>query len=310
MNINLDITTNSSAYNPIGAKGQWVQHRFGERKISLELTITQINSILSSIDSTNVTLESVFGDPLDHSLFNQVLHTLKLHNIHATIITYGSNIAALKSALNSNCTVFIKVCDKVFLDTNFDAIVEACTGHNNVMFENTVFKHTNNDVVHDVCTKNNWQYFETPGVLLSGFCTSVIDRQGNWLYDVHSKDSERETLIKTTEAWHRLKMFVKPVVGQSILNLPEIPRSPILATNFISDNADMFVTVSGHIIKNRERAVVFSNALCTDWESKKLSKNEHYEAGVLAVLHELRYTKTALPHVSTHSINEARDFYL
>lgn len=301
MNLILDITTTSSVYNPLSAKGQWVLHRFGERDVNFELSVDVIETVVKSLQPSQVILESVFGDPLCHSNIGDILEMFARYHVHCAIITYGMDNLDIVSAYN--CSLFIKVCNKVFLGSNIDYIRKQLHNNNNVMIENTVFKHTNNSTVKDICTTNNWQYFETHGQLLSGFCSSIIDRSGKWLYDVHSADSDRETLIQTSEAWHRLKMFVKRVHGKSILEKPDPVAVSDSYLQMLPKNTDIVVTVSGHLIQNRERAVIFSNALCEDWDSKLFNKLEQYEAYVLAVLRS--FYRTDLNSISVYNTDPA-----
>lgn len=283
MNITLDITTYSKVYNPLSAKGQWVCHRFGERPYRNELSVQQIKKVLSELNTTHITLESIYGDPLDHSDIAEVLQLIKDHNIHCTIVTYGMSEAGVQEARKHGFSLFVKVCDKVFLGSDYNKLVDLHAAYPDTMVETTLFKHNNDDKIKKLCTEHNWQYFETTGIMLSGFCTSVIDRKGKWLYDVHSvSDSRKSTLYKSTEAWHRLKMFVKPILGKSLLDKPELVhiRNQLSAPE---DN-NLWITVSGHVIVGREIANIFSNALCNDWHSTMFNLEEDYDTYILLVL--------------------------
>jgi len=298
MNIHLDITTNSTVFNPLSGKAQWVQHRFGKRNFDAELTVEDIENVLSSKNVKHITLASVYGDPLDHSDIANVLECINNYGKSCTIITYGGNLSSLKLAQKYNFALYIRVCDKVFLNANIDDIVKTCKGYNNVMIENTIFRHNNNNLIEDICDKNDWQYFKTYGFDISGFCTSVFNEKGDWLYDVHSLESnEPITLEKTTRAWHRLKMFVKPTKGRSILSKPKLPVVN-KDDSWLPNNSDIFVTVSGHVIQNRERAIIFSNALCDDWDPYNLDLNEEYNLRILSVLR--RFIRTNLDDFSIH----------
>lgn len=311
MNITLDITTKTSIHNPLSAKGQWIFHRFGERNIDLELSLNQIKNVIEQINPTHITLESVFGDPLCHSNIEHVLKLIHQNNIHCTIITYGMEKDAVHLVQDYNFSLFIKVCDKVFLGSNIHFIDEQYKNYKNIMIENTLFKHTATPEVKSICEKNNWQYFETDGVMLSGFCTSVIDQHGNWLYDVHSVNERRpNTLVKTSEAWHRLKMFVKPVVGDSILNKPilKMPKEDLM--HLLPNTNDCFVTVSGHVFNNREKAVIFSNALCSDWCSTKFDLQQDYEKYILSVLYHIRQIDFESISINNKNINNVIESYL
>ena len=76
MNIHLDITTNSTVYNPLSLKGQWVHHRFGKRNLTMELPLDIIKKVLSSNTITSVVFESAYGDPLDYTNFDQLIEFL------------------------------------------------------------------------------------------------------------------------------------------------------------------------------------------------------------------------------------------
>jgi len=305
MNIHLDITTKSKVYNPLSAKGQWIHHRFGKRNLDLELEIGTIEKVLSNSEIDHITLFSIYGDPLDHTHIVDVLDCINNYGKSCTICTYGMNSDAIKVAKEYNFSLFIKVCDKVFLNQELDIVVKNCQDYNNVMLENTVFKHTDNNNVETVCKENNWQYFTTPGMCISGFCSSIIDEKGNWLYDVHSTDHEGSTLVKTTKGWHRLKMFVKPMLGKSILDNPIIITKDLDISDMMTDNKDIVVTVSGHVIKNMDRAVVFSNALCSDWDANQLRHNEPYEAYIGVILSE--FSRSNLDEINLNKLSSFAD---
>lgn len=299
MNIHLDITTKSIVHNTLSAHGQWIQHRFGKRKLELELSVEDIETVLENKNVNHITLTSMFGDPLDHSDINNILECINNYGKSCTIITYGGNLDALKEAQKYNFSLFIRLCDKVFLNADIDKIVESCKGYSNVMLENTIFKHNSNTYINDICIDNNWNYFETNGFDISGFCTSIINENGKWLYDVHSVHSlEPLTLEKTTKAWHRLKMFVKPILGQSILEKPKLPVVN-LTDEWLPENDDVFVTVSGHVISNRERASIFTNALCNDWSVDELDLEQDYNLKIISVLR--RFTRTNLEDFCIHT---------
>lgn len=311
MNIHLDITTHSTVYNAISAKAQWIHHRFGERKYSAELPIDIINNIAKSCHITHITLMSYFGDPCDHSNFGDVVSTIAKYNKPCTIITYGMNESAMKLISSLGFAVYVKVCDKVFLGQDINAVVEHCKLIDTVMIEETVFKHNQYSNVKNICLQHNWQYFYSAGYNLSGFCTSVIDRTGSWLYDVHAVDTDASTtLVKTTAAWHRLKMFVKPVVLRSITDKPAVQLVKQTTEDLVGENTELFVTPSGHIIQHREKAAVFTNALCNDWDPAKLNKNEYYENLVLTILSDLLKVKLDTISLYHNELDSIIEFYL
>jgi len=288
MNIHLDITTNSTVYNPLSLKGQWVHHRFGKRNLTMELPLDIIKKVLSSNTVTSVVFESAYGDPLDYTNFDQLIEFLAEEKIGSSFVTYGMNTDAISLIKENNFFMFIKVCDKVFLNQDIVTVLNNVSGYKNCMIENTVFKHNNNDSIKKECLQLEIPYLSTPGFNVSGFCTSIINENGNWLYDVHSIDSaepDNLTLTKTTHAWHRLKMFVKPKKNKSILDNPILPKITDYEKDLNLDN-NWYITVSGHCIKHRDRANIFSAALCNDWEPNELSKNESYERMILGVLGE------------------------
>lgn len=287
MNIHLDITTNSTVYNPLSAKGHWIHHRFGERKLNMELPLEAIKKVISNDAVTSVTFESVYGDPLDYTHFDQLIDYLQTVQKGCSFVTYGMNTDAIKLIKENNFFMYIKVCDKVFLNQDIVSVFNNISGYKNCMIENTIFKHNNNDSIKNECSQLEVPYVSTPGFNISGFCTSIIDADGNWLYDVHTVDSnETITLEKTSNAWHRLKMFVKPKEGVSILDKPSIKETKDDYLEQISQDDNWYITVSGHCIKNRERATVFSSALCSDWIAGDLSLTEPYEYKLLGILGE------------------------
>lgn len=299
MNIHLDLTTNTSIFNPLSPKGQWVHHRFGSRNLNLELEFDIVKHILDQKNVNNITLNCTYGDSLSYTYIDDLLDYCNEKQKYCTIITYGSNIEKYIEKISKyKFMLFLKISDKVFLNADVDYILDACKDYKNVMLENTKFKHNNDDKIKQICQDNQWIYLEQKGYDLSGFCTSIIDEHSNWLYDVHSIDSnEPKTLVKTTKAWHRLKMFVRPINGVSILNKPYVSHTPY-TDDWLSDNNDIVVSLSGHVIKNLERANIFANALCPDWDGKKLDLDSDYNLKICGVLN--KFNKANLDDYDLH----------
>lgn len=299
MNIHLDLTTNTSIFNPLSAKGQWVHHRFGARNLNLELDFDIVKHVLNQASVNNITLNCTYGDSLSYTNIDNLLDYCHDKKKYCTIITYGSNIEQYIEKISEyNFMLFLKLCDKVYLNADIENILDVCKNYKNVMIENTIFKHNDSDKIKQICQDNQWIYLEQRGYDLSGFCTSIIDEHSNWLYDVHSTNSnETRTLIKSTKAWHRLKMFVKPMNGESILNKPYIPHTQY-TDDWLPANDDIVVSLSGHVIKNLERASIFANALCPDWDGKKLDLDSDYNLKICGVLN--KFNKKNLSDYSLH----------
>ena len=285
MNIHLDLTTNTEIFNPLSPKGQWIEHRFGIRNLDLELDINIAKHILDQDNINSVTLNCSYGDALSYTHIVELLDYCYEKGKYCTIITYGSNLETYIDKIKKyNFMIFLKLSDKVFLNADVDHLLKICKGYQNVIVENTIFKHNKINNIKQSCEQYNFDYSEIMGYDLSGFCTSIIDENKNWLYDVHSLSSaEPKTLVKTTKAWHRLKMFVRPVLGKSILEKPNVPDVNE-TDSWLGDNEDIVITLSGHVFKNLERASIFANALCPDWDSKNWDLNSDYNLKICGVL--------------------------
>lgn len=304
MNIHLDLTTSQTVYNPLSAKAQWIHHRFGQRNIDLELPLESVLNVINDPMVSHITLDSCFGDVCEYTHFAQTLEHIHSQNKTCTVITYGMNKTALDAVKKYNFTIFVKVCDRVFLGSCFEQIIANIGDYDNCIVEETVFKHNQQSRVKSMCCERNWQYYTTHGFAVSGFCTSIIDSTGKWLYDVYPVDSNGpSTLYKNTTAWHRLKMFVKPEEGTSILDNVELPSGSNDISDLLKDNSEVFVSVSGHVLVNRQIATVFSNALCDDWNARKLDRNNDYERNVIRILRAVK--KIGLENISINNVNIA-----
>jgi len=50
MNLIIDTTTDSIVFNPLSAQGQWVNHRFGKRKVDYQLESNSLIDYISTLD--------------------------------------------------------------------------------------------------------------------------------------------------------------------------------------------------------------------------------------------------------------------
>jgi hypothetical protein len=291
MNITLDITTNSIVFNPLSSQGQWVNHRFGKRKINYQLYINSIIEYISTIYTLeHVTFISIFGDPILHPNIVELCKVLKSENITMTCVTYGMGDNNVFKDLSELGVYFVfkttGLEDKVFLNTDWQIIKNNIDTVSQKQIQFFKYKHNKNDL--NELQSNYDCIVELDGECLCGDCSSIIDEQGNWLYDVHNIDSKSETLVKTLQSYHYLKHFIKSVKGKSILNKPNDFVLPGLNLEFeFEQTNDIFVSASGHVFNNNEEMHIFSNALCDDWSLRSFNLNFEYEKKVYYVIRKL-----------------------
>lgn len=273
--INIDITTKNTVYNTLGSQAQWVQHRFGRRDYpQLELAKETIKQIISQTDDP-VNFISVFGDPSEHKDIVEILGFIDQGKI-----IFNSNLNfkndALIEILNKKQAYVVFPCfgiadqsNKIVLNSDWSQIE-----HNlkqlkcNVCVEFYLFEHNIHqiDLIKKICNKLSLTLELKSGIALhpDGF-SPIVNENKEWLYDAYSCDESTKnvkwpSLEKTVHGYNSLIHFVKPVIGTAILDRKNFYK---INSSFSTDNIS--ISVTGHIFPSYELHLIFSNALCTDW---------------------------------------------
>lgn len=273
--ITLDITTRNTVYNPLSAQGQWIQHRFGCRSYpTLDLDLDTIKLALEKYNT--IILRSIYGDPLCHSSINAVIDLIEQSKKQCIIFSY-LNIT------DSDLICRLSTIDNITLY----AIVDGYKTYGHSILEsnsNTVFENIkllgNKAVIEFFMYGHNLQDYDLvkqdfdceikllPGKRLCDGPSSIIDRNGEWLYDVCPVDNfdiklYDSNLVKHLDSYKILLTYLRDVEGSNILDAPLIIRT--------IKNTDVFdidmpaISVTGHVFKSTEYMSIFSNALCNDW---------------------------------------------
>ena len=290
MNLIIDTTTDSIVFNPLSSQGQWVNHRFGKRKVDYQLDADSLLDYISTLDDLDhVDFISVFGDAMCYTDIEKVVKFLAKNHISSTIVTYGMGDTMLYERLSELGTYFVfktaGIVDKVFLNTDWNILQDNLNVVKNKQIQFYKFKHNKTDLQLLKELFNNVHEYE--GDCIAGDMSNVIDEEGNWLYDVHKADSKKQTLQKTTQGYHYLKHFVKKVKGKSILDDPVNLILPNAQSFDMPKEVDKYLSVSGHLFNNFEEMQIFSNALCDDWLLESFDLRFEYEKKVYYVLSKM-----------------------
>lgn len=273
--INIDLTTNSTVYNTLGAQSQWIQHRFGRRNypnldLDADIVIKTLNKLTGPIQFI-----SIFGEPCAHPNFLEILKTA---DVGRTVINTTLNFVndRIIEELNNKKTFVVvplyginELCDKIVLNSDWTTISNNLKKLNtSVSVEFYLFEHNIHQLeeVKEFCKDTNCDLKINKGVSIhpSGFST-IVDEQGEWLYDVYSCNQTStikwDKLHKTVNGYNSLIQFVKPIKGKSILEKPLV--YPF--TQDYSYDKDISISVTGDVFPSFELHKMFSNALCDDW---------------------------------------------
>ncbi len=198
--INIDLTSRSKTYNPIGPQGQWIYHRFGKRNYPIkDLPISHVKKILNSLKDQTIFLESFYGDTLEYDKLLDVIKLCDKNNLHPFIFTYGShyNEEQLKEICNYNVRFYVK---NYGIDSNSHNIVENFNTESFLQFlkitkkktiiEFQTYQHNINQIpnIIDLCVSYNIELKISKGVTYDENLSNVINSKGEWLYDIFALD--------------------------------------------------------------------------------------------------------------------------
>lgn len=284
--INIDLTTNNTVYNSVGAQAQWIQHRFGRRNYPLINIDT--DNILKFIRETNDSLNfiSCYGDPSCHPDILNIIEKVETGKcvINTHLNFKNDQLIELLNQKNSYVVVPLfginDLCDKVLLHSDWKVILDnlkklSCS----ICVEFYVYEHNKHQLIEleELSKSLNFDIKVKKGIAThpDGFST-IVNESGEWLYDVfeeNSKLNKWKTLEKTVYGYNSLIQYIKPIRGNSILSKPNVFK--IEERNNYSNSIS--VSVTGDVFPSFELHQIFSNALCDDWDlsySKILNFNK------------------------------------
>lgn len=290
--ITADITTRNTVFYPLGPQGQWIQHRFGKRNYpDIDLELSTVEEIIKTNDT--VFFRSIYGDPLCHPNIDKILDIISqtttsvfffsFLNVSKKIINKINKIPNIHVyGLVDGCTNY----GKTILDSNAQRVFDNVKALKNITLEYRLYKHNVIDVqeIKDKFPKLNLTVL--PGIHLIADFANVVDKNGNWLYDVFYLNTVNEskytpTLHKTIDGYKVLVTYLVGVNdGYSILDKP--PLAKFIRTKKVFENDMNAVSVTGHVFDSTELMTIFSNALCKDW--KITSSIDQYQVEVNTAL--------------------------
>lgn len=313
-NIFIDLTSKNNQYICVEEQGSWLFHRFGKRKIEdQELDFNFLKKYLKTQSPKQITLYSILGDPMEYSRILDLLHFCRKSDIVVNINTNGFSKKIEKTLAHK-----IEFCFKIYgykdtLDIIIPNVDDTLYKNLNLKFnvkpriQYMLYEHNLCDVknVIDICEKNNYTLEIHPGVCVYNNLNHIIDKEGNWLYDIkgiekynldcfyklytefeelkqifNSYEKIDYDLIKSNEGWHLLKNYVKDI-GISILDasLPNISHTK-------KYNKNKCISYKGHIFDNIESFTAVTNAYIPDWTLQKFNARDEYQKDILEILCE------------------------
>lgn len=305
--INIDLTTNSTVYNTLGAQAQWIQHRFGKRDYpELNLDHSRVISLIDSQTDT-VNFISVFGDPCCHPEFLDILsHTNDGRSVINTYLNFEDD--GIIQALNDKHAYVVlqlygidELHDKILLNSCWNTVKENISKLTcNVCIEFYVFEHNIHQLeeIKQLSKLLNFDLKVKKGISLhpNGF-SPIVDCNGEWLYDVYTCDENAtnvkwKEMHKTVNGYNSLIQFVKPIKGKSIINNPNIFK---VQSNYTYDD-QVSISVTGNVFNSFELHQVFTNALCSDWDMSfsKITENDK-----MTVRNDFKYYCSTLNYISS-----------
>lgn len=273
--ITIDITSRNTVFNPLSSQGQWIQHRFGQRSYPIiDLDKSVIDLALDKYDT--IFFRSIYGDPLCHPDINNIVDAISKTNKQCFIFSYlnikDDNLIKKISNID-NITIYAIIdgydsYGTTILNSNKKTVFRNIKMLNKkVILEFFMYKHNLIDykkIKRLIVSQINL----LPGKKLCDGPSSIIDQDGNWLYDVCAVDVFDESiydpaLVKYLTSYKILIPYLRTVKGKSILENPMIIRT--IKNNEIFVHDMPAISLTGHVFESVEYMDIFTNALCNDW---------------------------------------------
>ena len=322
-NIFIDLTSKNNQYICVEEQGSWLFHRFGKRKIdNEELDFEVLKKYLKKESPKQITLYSILGDPMEYSRILDLLHFCRKSDIVVNINTNGFSKKIKKTLAHK-----IEFCFRIYgYKDSLDVIIPNV---NDTLYKNLkldfkvkpriqymLYEYNLCDVknIIDLCEKNNYTLEIHPGVCVYNNLNHIIDREGNWLYDIkgveeynfncfykpytefeelkqifNSYEQIDYELVKSNEGWHLLKNYIKDT-GVSILDavLPDIGQKKTY-------NKLPCISFKGHTFDSIEEMSAITNAYIPDWTPEQFGKRirygDEYHTNIYSILCAFSHSK-------------------
>ena len=283
----IDLTTASPIYNPMGAQGQWMFHRFGKRSYpELEIDIEVVLNLIESLpDLKTLRLHSVYGDPLKYTHIFQVLNLCKQRGIRVIATTYGhfytDRLSGYDLDYNLKLAGIKGKAKDIYLHTNWDRVKVFMRDFDNVTVNFQTYQ-SNVDQVEELkrlCDIMNCKINQEIGSTYQDGVGHVIDERGVWIYDVHTGRDKTTSLVRTGAGYSLLKKYLKKQSSVNILDKECFIPSFSGEAPVDEESSSIFVSVTGHVFNSYNHFELFSNALCNDW-SEGVAEYSTHEYGV------------------------------
>lgn len=281
--LTIDLTTTSLVFDCMSAAGSWHNHRFGTRSKYTEIPFSSLKIFLDQCHHlSHVSLSSVFGDPLMYRDLEKLLEYCFSRRIRTTVVTYGMGIDSRFKLLKQWFTnVIIKLCgikeecDSVYqgvvweeLNRNIICLSDQLVIDEKNCLEFSIYRHNRHQLpdIKQFSETSNWNVRVVPGRLNSDHVGSVIDANGNWLYDVHNENYDGESKIKTVEGWHSLKHYVHtPERLEVVKKSVSLDQLASASTLFLGVSGELYTDFesyyhcSGNNVSKNQKSLVSTN---------------------------------------------------
>ena len=297
----VDVTTHNSVYDALSPQAQWFDHRIGRRNYpTVELTLSQIQQLHDN-DAHLFHMVSVYGDVADWSHLTDYLIEHPEKPLY--IDTYGmftkDALLLLRDANLHRMVIKIdgwgESMGKIHLGQKHEVVmntIREVSKNHHVFVEYYTYKHNVKDIkcFLEFCESMHIHAKLTTGDMNDDGLSCIVDQDGQWLYDVysagissdwirskHTKNItydavvDDEILHKSVTGFNRLRTFIQPPQGRSILNNPILPSLSALTNDtiiskFTSRSQTKSCTVTGHVFDNNDLGMLFSMLLGDDWK--------------------------------------------
>ena len=294
----IDPTSKNCMFSSLEPQGSFLFHRFGKRNIPEEhIDISKLTSYLDLFCPNQIVLESVFGDPLEYKYLQKLCNYCDTNKIEIICITNGFSKNFNKIKFKNiyfifKIYAFTDTCKYFYPEIDFDLLLKNLKYCNKIQFN--VFRENLKDVKNVLQNDKNIEVEFIPGPLEHLNMNHIMTESGKWLHDVYGlydfniKSFTYNNLSKlptefvpqqTMEGYHLLKNYVKPPVGESILN------TDMFKVDF--DNKfkkQTSISFKGHIFDSVEDRNIITNTYIPDWTLNSFKSEDQYQKSILGIL--------------------------
>ena len=296
--LNLDITSKSKVFNCLLPQGNSYFHKFGRRNYPIsDLNLQKIDHhYIANNKFDKVFCNSFYGDSICHPKLSSLVKRLNKHNKELLVFTHGSEVSEDKLAelKENNATLYLHLygafnsANLVTQNLNWKYIETLIEYYKEkLIIEYHIFKQNLADIdsLIDLCLKNNvtlnFKKEDNGDVPFS-----IINEQGEWLYDLLKIDNqyntlntflnnkdlekvkntfelEKSSLYKSTQGYGNLKFYLFNKSNNNILNLNHV--STLNEDIDFDEEDNLYINYLGYEFNNKTLYEVFNQCLCDDW---------------------------------------------